>query len=338
MSVNDVQRQAVVDELLRQLKTLRGSRICLLGLAFKPGTDDLRDSPALDVAFRLVERGAFVTAYDPMVTVVPDGHDMRIVPDPHQAATGADAVVVATEWPQFLALDMASLAKVMRGDVFYDCRNVFDPEAVARAGLRYVGIGRPSVRRPVTSALDTPAADAARQLQGPRASVVPVAADRAGLLGVLTVHVDRSGDGSERERGTTDGRGAARAPPVDPRARAALPLHRLRHAHVAGVVGEGGALSPLPTVAGAVRHLDDGRHPGRRRTARPLPGRPDPDRRAGADPDPGGHQRSAERRSRRGLRRVRRRRMAVDAGGRQAQRRSRRRRGGDRRRRRVGRQ
>ncbi|HEY5245966.1 MAG TPA: UDP-glucose/GDP-mannose dehydrogenase family protein [Acidimicrobiales bacterium] len=177
MSVNNLQRQAVVAELLRQLKTLRGSRICLLGLAFKPGTDDLRDSPALDVALRLAERGAFVTAYDPMVTVVPDGHDIRIMPDPQRAATGADAVVVATEWPQFLALDMTSLADVMRGDVFYDCRNVFDPGAVARAGLRYVGIGRPPVRHPVTSVLDASGPDAAGQLQGPRASVVAVATD-----------------------------------------------------------------------------------------------------------------------------------------------------------------
>jgi hypothetical protein len=83
---------------------------------------------------------------------------------------------VATEWPQFLALDLAGLAEVMRGDVFYDCRNVFDPEAVARAGLRYVGIGRPPVRRPVTVP-DASGPDGTRQLQGPRASVVPVATD-----------------------------------------------------------------------------------------------------------------------------------------------------------------
>ena len=165
--------------MLRQLKTLRGARICLLGLAFKPGTDDLRDSPALDIAFRLAERGAFVTAYDPMV----HGRALRARHPDHGRTlsgrpTGADAVVVATEWPQFLALDLTSLANVMRGDVFYDCRNVFSPPVVAQAGFRYVGIGRPRVRRPVTAAVDAWAVDALQQPQGPRASVVAVATDQ----------------------------------------------------------------------------------------------------------------------------------------------------------------
>jgi nucleotide sugar dehydrogenase len=142
ISVNEAQRQLVIDELLRELRTLRGARICLLGLAFKPDTDDLRDSPALDIACRLASKGAIVTAYDPMVTSLPDAPDIRIMSGAHEAAVGADVIVVATEWRQFLALDLPLLRKGMRGDLFLDGRNNFDPDTVQRAGFRYLGIGR----------------------------------------------------------------------------------------------------------------------------------------------------------------------------------------------------
>jgi UDPglucose 6-dehydrogenase len=144
ISVNESQRQLVIDELLRDLKTLRGAKICLLGLAFKPDTDDLRDSPALDIGRRLVSRGAIVSAYDPMVSSVPDVPDLRIMAGAQEAAADADVIVVATEWRQFLALDLPSLRQGTRGDLFLDGRNSFDPEAVRRAGFRYLGIGRRS--------------------------------------------------------------------------------------------------------------------------------------------------------------------------------------------------
>jgi UDPglucose 6-dehydrogenase len=144
-AVNDDQRQLVVDELLRNLKTLRGARICLLGLAFKPGTDDLRDSPGVDIAKRLSERGAFVRAHDPMVEHVPgDQGGIRTVQDPLSAARAADAVVIATDWPQFLAIDLAELRQAMRGELFFDGRNMFNPDEVRAAGFHYVGIGRPA--------------------------------------------------------------------------------------------------------------------------------------------------------------------------------------------------
>jgi len=147
MEVNQSQRKMVVDELLRHLKTLGGARICLLGLAFKPETDDLRDSPAVDIARRLLARGAFVTAHDPMVAELPSVPAVRTVADLYEAAAGADAVVVATEWPQFADLDFDRLHEVMSGDVFYDGRNMFDPERVGEAGFRYVGVGRPAWHR-----------------------------------------------------------------------------------------------------------------------------------------------------------------------------------------------
>ncbi|MGI8493012.1 MAG: UDP-glucose dehydrogenase family protein [Acidimicrobiales bacterium] len=142
MDVNNDQRHLVVDQLLRHLKTLRGARVALLGLAFKPGTDDLRDSPAVDVAKRLVARGAFVHAYDPVVDLVPDVPEIRVAADAYEAVWGADAVVLATDWSEFLSLDLARLRTATRGDLWFDGRNNFDPEAVQRAGFRYVGIGR----------------------------------------------------------------------------------------------------------------------------------------------------------------------------------------------------
>ncbi|MCU1495349.1 MAG: UDP-glucose dehydrogenase [Acidimicrobiaceae bacterium] len=145
MSVNDGQRQFVVDELLRQLRALRGARVCILGLAFKAGTDDIRDSPGLDVAERLVGRGAFVTAYDPMVRSLSQASGVRICEDAYEAARGVDAIVVATEWPEFSALDLLALRAQMQGDLLFDARNIFDPASVRSAGYRYLAIGRPAV-------------------------------------------------------------------------------------------------------------------------------------------------------------------------------------------------
>jgi len=141
LEVNAGQRKVVLETLLRHLKTLRGLRIGMLGLAFKPGTDDIRDSAALDVFRMLSERGAVVVAHDPMVTTIPG---VPTVDDPYDVANGADAVVLATEWPQYLGLDLHELAARMRGTLFFDGRNVFNPAAVQACGLNYVGIGRAS--------------------------------------------------------------------------------------------------------------------------------------------------------------------------------------------------
>ncbi len=148
VSVNESQRKHVVDQLLGHLKTLRGAKICILGLSFKPHTDDLRDSPALDVATRLIGKGAFVAAYDPMVTAVPDVPDIRLMPDAIRAAANADAIVLATDWPQFLSVRLTELRRSMRGDLFFDSRNNFDPVLVEQAGFRYVGIGRGGATTP----------------------------------------------------------------------------------------------------------------------------------------------------------------------------------------------
>ena len=143
--VNERQRQLVVEALDRHLGALRGARLGLLGLAFKPGTDDTRDAPGLDIAQRLLRRGAAVSAFDPVVRSLPEGHGIRVAEDAYAAARDADALLLATEWPDFAALDLRRLRTVMRGDLLFDGRNFFDPERLRAAGFRYLGIGRPGV-------------------------------------------------------------------------------------------------------------------------------------------------------------------------------------------------
>jgi UDPglucose 6-dehydrogenase len=134
--------QELIVERCRELVggSLDGLTVGLWGVAFKAGTDDTRESPALVIAQGLIAQGARVRAADP--EAISDLVEMT--PDPVAAAEGAAMVVVATEWPEFLRVDMGEVARVMAGDVVFDLRNLLDPEAVRKAGLRYVGRGRPS--------------------------------------------------------------------------------------------------------------------------------------------------------------------------------------------------
>jgi UDPglucose 6-dehydrogenase len=141
IAVNQRQRALVVEKLQRELKILRGRRIGLLGVAFKPGTDDTRDAPALDLAHRLDRHGATVVGFDPLVDAVP-GSPLTLVADPTAVADRADALVVTTDWPELLSLDLPALNERMRGDLFLDARNMFDARTVESAGLRYEAMGR----------------------------------------------------------------------------------------------------------------------------------------------------------------------------------------------------
>jgi UDPglucose 6-dehydrogenase len=142
LDVNDDQRHLVIEALQRHLKTLRGLRIGVLGLAFKPGTDDLRDSAALDIIDSLLERGVVVSAYDPMVSELPHHPSVHITRTPYEVGSAADAIVLATEWPDFGQLDLADLRRRARGSLFFDGRNFLDPSLVEEAGFQYLGIGR----------------------------------------------------------------------------------------------------------------------------------------------------------------------------------------------------
>jgi UDPglucose 6-dehydrogenase len=147
IAVNDIQRQLVSDLLAERLGSLSGKTIALLGLAFKPDTSDLRDSPAVAIAGLLVDGGATVVATDPVVQggepEIPAG--VRLADDAYSAAAGAMAVVLATEWREFTGLDWRRMAGAMEGRLVVDGRNMLDPGVIRDAGLEYVGIGRGAV-------------------------------------------------------------------------------------------------------------------------------------------------------------------------------------------------
>ncbi|MEU4740000.1 UDP-glucose/GDP-mannose dehydrogenase family protein [Actinosynnema sp. NPDC023658] len=140
IETNVRQQRRVVDKVRRAVGTLAGARIGVLGLAFKAGTNDLRDSPALAVAELLAFEGAELVAYDPEVDRPLVG--MTVVDSPYAAVRDADAVVLLTEWPEFRALDWALVASAMSGSTVLDTRNHLDPDALARAGLVLHGLGR----------------------------------------------------------------------------------------------------------------------------------------------------------------------------------------------------
>ncbi len=142
VEINKGQRASVVRKLQRELHILKGRRIALLGLTFKPGTDDMRDAPALDIARRLLAAGAVVSAFDPVVKALPDELGaVRLTRDAYDAADRADAVVVATEWPEFCQIDPANLQRVMRGDLVIDGRNFLSEASFNGSGLRLIGFG-----------------------------------------------------------------------------------------------------------------------------------------------------------------------------------------------------
>lgn len=140
--VNRRQRERVIDKLLGELKILKGRTIGLLGLAFKPHTDDLREAPALDVARQLLERGARVKAHDPIAMdrfkKENPGMDVLLPGEAHEVARDADALVLVTEWPEYLELDWESLAAGMRTPILLDARHALDRARITRAGFRYL--------------------------------------------------------------------------------------------------------------------------------------------------------------------------------------------------------
>ena len=144
MDINRDQRTLVVEKLRECLGSLRGQVIGMLGLAFKPNTDDMREAPSIEIARALLKRGAIVRAYDPAANekaraLMPDLDYRRNV---HAVARGADGIVVVTEWNEFRQLDLQRLKRTMRRPVVVDGRNIYDPELMRRLGFVYRGIGR----------------------------------------------------------------------------------------------------------------------------------------------------------------------------------------------------
>ena len=142
IEVNELQKRRVLHKLQRHLGTLRGKRIALLGLAFKPNTDDMREAPSLVLASRLVAEGAEVRGWDPIARPDIDGVDLCATA--LEAVTGADAAVIVTEWAQLLEFPSEKSRAAMRHPLILDGRNLLDPAAVAAAGFEYEAIGRPT--------------------------------------------------------------------------------------------------------------------------------------------------------------------------------------------------
>ncbi len=142
--LNAQRRELVVEKLKRALWILKGKRIGLLGLAFKPNTDDVRESPALAIARRLIEEGALVQGYDPQAAgkakqALPE---LTICQDPYAVAEQAEALVLCTEWPEFAVLDFSLLKAAMVRPLLLDGRNALDREKLSGLGFEYLGIGR----------------------------------------------------------------------------------------------------------------------------------------------------------------------------------------------------
>lgn len=151
LQMNEVQKERVVQKICRAAEApeLVGRRVAVLGLTFKAGTDDLRDSPSLDVARRIRARGADVVAYDPTVSSSdpdrssdPRLEGIRLTSSALEAVAGAHVVAVLTEWPEFRDLDLSALASRMAGRGIVDARNMLEPSAAREAGLIYSGMGR----------------------------------------------------------------------------------------------------------------------------------------------------------------------------------------------------
>ncbi|HEY8583447.1 MAG TPA: UDP-glucose/GDP-mannose dehydrogenase family protein [Capillimicrobium sp.] len=144
IEVNELQKRRVIGKLQKHLGSLVGKRVALLGLAFKPNTDDMREASSLVLSARLQADGATVSAYDPIA-----GEEaarlltgVELAASVQDAVRGADAIVLVTEWEEFRRLDLGEVAELMSGTLVVDGRNALDPVAAAGAGLTYEGIGR----------------------------------------------------------------------------------------------------------------------------------------------------------------------------------------------------
>jgi UDPglucose 6-dehydrogenase len=149
--INQEQRQRFIRKVRTALWTLRNKRLAVLGLAFKGGTDDVRESPAIEIIQTLLNEGSVIIVFDPAAmqnakTVL--GDSVAYAPDPYAAAKGADALLILTEWKEFTSLDLPRLRELLNYPIVLDGRNLFRPEAMAEAGLSYYSVGRSTVLLP----------------------------------------------------------------------------------------------------------------------------------------------------------------------------------------------
>jgi len=143
--INNTQVSYVLDKARKKIDTFAGKKVGLLGLAFKPDTDDMRDARALVLINELLEEGASISAYDPVAiettkTIV--GNKITYAKDAYEVAEKADVVVLVTEWNEFKELDLGRIKESMKGNLFVDGRNMYDSNEIKNAGFVYIGVGR----------------------------------------------------------------------------------------------------------------------------------------------------------------------------------------------------
>ena len=148
--INAHQQEIFFNKVRAALWTLRGKKLAALGLAFKADTDDIRDSPAIDIIRKLIDAGVSITAYDPAAiektkAVLPPSDSMQYAEDPYAAAEGADAVIILTEWKEFGKLDLHRLNHALKFPIIIDGRNLYKPAFMQEQGFTYVSVGRPAV-------------------------------------------------------------------------------------------------------------------------------------------------------------------------------------------------
>ncbi len=147
--INDTQREVFFNKVLAAIWTLRGKRLAALGLAYKGDTDDIRESPAIEMIRKLLEAGATVSAYDPAAmerakAVLPPSESLSYAGDIYEAARDADAVLILTDWKQFAELDLVRLNREVKFPIVIDGRNLYKPQEMLDHGFTYVSMGRPA--------------------------------------------------------------------------------------------------------------------------------------------------------------------------------------------------
>jgi UDPglucose 6-dehydrogenase len=149
VEVNDDRKASMVERVERAVGDLKGKRVAVLGLAFKPNTDDMREAPSIPLINGLLERGAEVSAFDPVAREQAEKvfTAIEFATDAYEAAADADALVIVTEWDEFRALDLDKIAASLRGKLLVDLRNVYDRDEAEAAGLSYYGVGRGRLER-----------------------------------------------------------------------------------------------------------------------------------------------------------------------------------------------
>jgi UDPglucose 6-dehydrogenase len=144
VEVNDQQRLRMLEKIKNAAGSLRGKTIAVLGLAFKPNTDDMREAPSIDIIAGLQKEGARIKAYDPvaMHEARKALKDVEFAEDTYSAISGADALVFLTEWNQFRSLDLDKIKRLLKTPLVIDLRNIYEPAKMRECGFQYVAVGR----------------------------------------------------------------------------------------------------------------------------------------------------------------------------------------------------